>query len=75
MTFLTKVAGVGIFLIYPIMKLLGHVLFRLSFLRNIYTKTHHYFISMGYSLVRKFEVLRLLVADILSCGVINTAMR
>ena len=44
------------------MKLLGHVLFGLSFLRNLYTKK--YFIPMGYILVRKFEFLSLLVADI-----------
>ena len=47
------------------MKPLGHVLFHLSFLRNLYTKTH-YFIPMGYILVRKFEFLRLLFADIIS---------
>lgn len=36
----------------------------LSFLRNLHTKNHHYFIPMDYLLVSKFEFLRLLIADI-----------
>ena len=44
-------------------------------LRSVCTKTHHYFIPVGYILVRKFDFLRLLVSDIISCGVINTAMK
>ena len=48
------------------MKVLGHVLFHLSFLRNCHTKSDHCFMTMDCLSVSKFEFIMLSVADIIS---------